>query len=113
MSAAARAYFTGCAALIGFAIAYALPIYAQLPHTFYDPVAHRWAWAVHLGPIPMGYIGQIVYGAAGALIAGGVGGLVTSRLRREPGERAWALAAAWALTAVLIVAAYFTWNNWP
>jgi len=109
----ARAYFMSCAALIGFALAYTLPIYARLPRTIYDPVARRWAWAVNLGPIPMGYLGQIIWGLAGALIGAGVAGLVLARLKREPSERAYALWAAWALTAVVIVGGYFTWNNWP
>ena len=110
---AARAYFVACGALIGFALTYTLPIYAQLPRTIYDPVARRWQWATNLGPIPMGYVGQIVWGVAGALIAGGLAGLVVSRMRREPSERAYGLWAAWALTAIAIVCAYFTWNNWP
>ena len=113
MKAAARVYFMTCAALVGFALAYALPIYARLPHHNYDPVARRWAWAVNLGPIPMGYVGQIVWGIAGALISGGVAGVALSRFRGEPSERAYGLWAAWSLTALLLVMAYFTWNNWP
>lgn len=112
-SAASRAYFIACGAVIGFALTYTLPIYAQLPHHFYDPVARRWQWARNLGPIPMGYVGQIVWGIAGALVAAGVAGLIVSRRTREPSERAYGLWAAWALTALAIVGAYFTWNNWP
>jgi hypothetical protein len=112
MSRPERTYFASCAALIGFALAYALPIYAHLPHHYYDPVAHRWAWATNLGPIPMGYVGQIGWGVAGALIAAGLALAITAR-RGEPSERAHALWAAWSLTAVAIVIAYFTWNNWP
>jgi hypothetical protein len=113
MTRAARAYFSGCVALIGFALTYALPIYARLPNTFYDPVAHRWALAVSLGPIPMGYFGQLAWGVAGALIAGGAARLVLGRVTREPSDRAFVLWGAWALTAVGIVLAYFAWNNWP
>jgi hypothetical protein len=113
MTSAARAYFAGCAALIGFALAYALPIYAGLPNSFYDPVARRWAFAVRMGPIPMGYVGQMVWGVAGALVAAGVAAALCSRVSREPSERAWGLWGAWALTAVVVVLAYFTWNNWP
>ena len=113
MKSSERAYFIGCAALIGFALAYALPIYTRLPHTFYDPVARRWAWAVNLGPIPMGYVGQILWGISGALVAGGATGLLVARAKKQASDRAFALAAAWALTAVAIVLGYFTWNNWP
>jgi hypothetical protein len=34
-------------------------------------------------------------------------------MKKEPGERAFVLATAWALTAIAIVIGYFTWNNWP
>jgi hypothetical protein len=110
---AARFYFGGCAALIGFALAYTLPIYARLPRSFYDPQARRWLWAANPGPIPMGYLGQIEWALAGALLAGGVAMTIVSRMRREPSDRAHALWAAWALTAVAVVIGYFTWNNWP
>lgn len=109
-----RIYYAACAALIGFALTYTLPIYAHLPRTFYDPVARRWFFAANSTPIPMGYIGQIVWGVAGAFIAAGVTMVLTSR--RAPGgpsERGAALGAAWALTAIAIVIGYFTWNNWP
>jgi hypothetical protein len=106
----ARAYFAGTSALIGFAIAYALPIYARLPHAFYDPIARRWLWTRVAGPIPMGYVGQLEWGVAGAVLAGA---LAAALVRREPSERAYGLFAAWALTAIAIVIGYFTWNNWP
>ena len=55
----ARVYYAACAALIGFALTYTLPIYAHLPRTYYDPVARRWFFAANSTPIPMGYVGQI------------------------------------------------------
>ena len=112
----ARAYYAACAALIGFALTYTLPIYAHLPRTYYDPVARRWFFAANSTPIPMGYVGQILWGIAGALIAAGVTMMVTARLRSStegPSERGAALGAAWALTALAIVIGYYTWNNWP
>lgn len=110
---AARIYFAACAALIGFALVYTLPVYARLPRSFYDPVNRRWFFAANATPIPMGYIGQIVWGVAGALIAAGATLALTARMQKEPSERAWALGAAWALTAIAIIIGYFTWNNWP
>lgn len=106
-----RVYFAVCAALIGFAVFYALPIYARLTRPFYDPVARRWFLADHAPPIPMGYVGQILWALVGALLLGGVTWALVGR--RAPSERAFALASAWALTAIAIVAGYFTWNNWP
>jgi hypothetical protein len=105
-------YFAACAALIGFALLYALPIYARLVRPYYDPVARHWFLADHAPPIPMGYVGQLAWALAGALVCGGAAWLATSG-GRAPSERVHALASAWALTALVIVAAYFTWNNWP
>jgi hypothetical protein len=33
--------------------------------------------------------------------------------RRSLSDGAVALGALWALTALALVGAYFTWNNWP
>jgi hypothetical protein len=107
-----RIYFLVCAALIGFALSYALPIYAHLRHHYYDPLAHRWLWTNNAGPVPLGFYGQQLFGLAGALLAGGVASLVT-RFRKPASERVQLLWGAWALTALGIVIGYFTWNNWP
>lgn len=109
----ARVFFGACAALIGFALFYTLPIYARLPRTFYDPVARRWFFAANATPIPMGYVGQIVWGIAGALVAAGVTMAIASRKKEAPSDRAFALGTAWTLTAIVIILGYFTWNNWP
>ena len=106
-------FYGVCAAIVGYAIMYTLPIYARLPRTFYDPLARRWFVASNAPPVPMGYYGQIVWGIAGALIAGGVTMMATSRIKSAPSERAFALGAAWTLTTIAIVLGYFTWNNWP
>lgn len=113
MKPAERVYFMSAAALIGYSLCYALPIYARLPRSIYDPVARRWQWAHNLGPIPMGYLGQVLWGIGGASIAALIAGAIASRMTRAPSDRAFGLWAAWSLTAVLLVAAYFTWNNWP
>jgi len=113
MSRGDRVYFTAAAALVGFALAYALPVYARLPTAYYDPVARRWGVGRELGPLPMGYLGLCAWGVAGALVAAALTALVVRRLRTPPSERAYVLAAAWALTIPALVVAYFTWNNWP
>jgi hypothetical protein len=108
-----RAYFVGCGALLGFVLAYVLPIYARLPKATYDPLLRRWAWAVSLGPIPMGYVGQCLWGLIGALVGAGVANVAIAGQRNEPSETVYGLFAAWVLTAIAIVGGYFTWNNWP
>jgi hypothetical protein len=108
---ALRDYLTGCAALIGYALGYALPIYAGLPRAIYDPIARRWLWAASAGPIPMSYLGQVLFGLFGALACGLIMRLIAPRLALS--ARGVRLAAAWALTALALSGAYFTWNNWP
>ncbi len=105
-------FLVACAGLIGFCLGYALPGYAKLPTLFYDPVGRAWHVAVRLGPIPMGYYGLVLYGGAGAILCGGLAAILR-RPASSLSERGFGLWAAWTLTAVLIVAAYFTWNNWP
>lgn len=113
MNARSRVYLVGCAALIGYAIGYALPAYARLPSLYYDPLARRFLFGARPGPLPMGYLGQVIDGVLGGLVAASVVALATMRGRAEPGESSLGLAAAWALTALALVGAYFTWNNWP
>jgi hypothetical protein len=113
MTRGARIYFAGCAALIAYALCYALPIYARLPRPFYDPIGHRWLFTAAAGPIPMGYVGQILYGAIAALAAAALTQLVCRRVRSQPSSETFGLFAAWTLTVVGIVGGYFTWNNWP
>ena len=103
-------FFACCAALIGYALFYALPIYAKLPRPFYDPVARQFYIAAKSTPIPMGYWGQISWAIGGALAFAG-GAFVVAR--RPPSARAFTLGAAWTLTTIAIVLGYFTWNNWP
>jgi hypothetical protein len=112
VSLSQRVYFIVCAALIGFSLFYALPIYAHLPHHYYDPVAHSWSWVSSAGPVPLGYFGQMAWALAGALLSAGIASAIT-RFLRSPSERAFLLWGAWALSAALIVLGYFTWNNWP
>ena len=115
MKRADRVFLSGCAGLIGFVLFYTLPVYVRLPSTFYDPVARRWHVALPgaLGPIPMGYLGQNIWGIAGALICAGIAAAASSLPGAHLSDRAHALFTAWTLTALGLVIAYFTWNNWP
>jgi hypothetical protein len=109
---APRAYLAGCAAIIGFALGYALPAFGRLANLYYDPIARRFLVGARPGPLPMGYLGQVLWGAGCALAGAGATWAVVGR-RRAPSESSLGLAAAWALTALVLVGAYFTWNNWP
>ncbi len=107
-------YLALAAAAVGWALGYALPVYARLPNVFYDPARRRFFVARSGGALPMGYYGQLLFAAAAALLLGGLA-FAASR-RRASGAisaRAIGLAAAWALTALALAFAWFTWNNWP
>ena len=106
-------YLAGCAAAIGAALGYALPAYAHLPNLYYDPIARRFLFGGRPGAIPMGYYGQLLYALAAAILCSAATYAIASRRRQPISVRAVGLAAAWALTALGLVAAYFTWNNWP
>lgn len=110
-----RRYLALAAAAIGWALGYALPVYARLPNAFYDPALRRFFIARSGGgALPMGYYGQLGWAAALACLAGGLVWAIARR--RRPGAisaRAIGLAAAWALTALALSAGWFAWNNWP
>jgi hypothetical protein len=107
-----RAYLVGAGAAIGFAVAYALPIVAGLPMVIYEPLAHRFSLGLPAGGVTLGYFGQVLWGLLGALFGAGVG-LGAARRDRPLTEATTILAGAWALTALVLVGAYFTWLNWP
>ena len=113
MSRAARAQLVICAALIGYAILYAVPPFSRLPNLLYDAPARRFLLGNRPVPVQLGYFGQLLYGAAGALGFGVVTYAVTARREREPSPSTQALFAAWALTFFTLVGVYFTWQNWP
>jgi hypothetical protein len=103
-------FLAACAAVIGYALGYTMPAYARLSRAFYDPITRHWFWGRAATPVPMGYVGQLLWAAGCALVAA-VAALLLAR--KPPSPRAYALGTAWTLTALAIVAAYFTWNNWP
>lgn len=107
------------AAVIGWALGYALPVYGRLPNLFYDPQHRVWFVGARTGTVPMGYYGQLLFALAGAALGVGIAALALVLRRRtggDPGPGAaggGGLWAAWMLTAIALVGAFFTWNNWP
>ena len=111
-----RAYLVGTGAMIGFALAYALPSVAGLPLVIYEPLAHRFSLGLPAGGVTLGYFGQVLWGLLGGLLGSLLGagmGFGAARRGRSLTEATSILAAAWALTALALVGAYFTWLNWP
>lgn len=104
-----RRYFAICGAIVGWALGVLLPQYGRWPSLWLDPQTHRWFFARSPGPIPIGYYGLILWGIAGAA----VGALAGAALARRRRDESFGLAAAWALTALVVAAAYYTFELWP
>jgi hypothetical protein len=109
-----RSYLAACSAVIGFALAYALCDYASLPRLLYAPV--EGVWQLERPPIgreEVGYLGLVLWGVGGALVAGLGASLVTRFIRRPVSRRILRLFGGWALTAVFLAGAFYTWSLWP
>jgi hypothetical protein len=108
-----RAYLAVCAGVVAYMLAYAGIDYGRLPHPTYFQLEREWRLVDRVPGLPSGYVGLWLGALAAALLAGGAtwAGL---RWRRAPvSDRAVGLALAWTITAVVLAAAYYTWNNWP
>lgn len=108
-----RTSLAACAALTAYMLAYVGTDYAKVPRLFYFPLTREWRLAVRAPGLPMGYVGLWAWAVAAAVVVGAAvyGGLA---FRARPiSARGMGLAAAWTLTAVLLAAGYYTWNNWP
>lgn len=109
-----RTYVVACAAVIGFAVAYALCDWAGWPRAVYAPLEGT----LRLERPPVGrdevsYLGMVAWGAGGALVAG-LAALAAARASRRPLASRWLrILGAWALTAVLLAGAFHTWSLWP
>ena len=104
-----RRYFALCGAIIGWALGVLIPQYGHWPTLWLDPERHRWFFARTAGPIPIGYYGLILWGILGTI----TGGLAGFALARRGRNESFGLAAAWALTAITVAAAYYTFELWP
>jgi hypothetical protein len=109
-----RTYLVACAAVIGFAVAYALCDWAGWPRLIYAPVEG----SLRMDHPPAGrdeisYLGMVAWGAGGAVVAS-IGALAALRFIRRPVASRWLrIFGAWALTAVLLAGAFHTWSLWP
>lgn len=103
-----------CAAVIGFALAYGLCDWSGWPRLNLDPYLGTWRW--ERGPtqrVPINYLGNLVWGVGGAAVGAGLAAGALRLWRRSLPSLVLDLAGAWALTAVALAGAYFTWTLWP
>lgn len=107
-------YVVACAGLIAGMVAACAADFGRWPRLMYLPYARRWLVGTESpGGIAMMYPGIVLWGVAAALGAAAVAaGLL--RWRRQPlPTAALRVTGAWAMTAGLLGAAYFTWMILP
>ena len=104
----------GCAAVIGWTIAYVLCDWGGWHRLTYDQYRGAWSWNTGPTPrIPINYMGIILWGIGGAAVAV-VLTLVGLRLWRRPlPSSVLDLGTAWAFTGVGLAGTYYTWSLWP
>jgi hypothetical protein len=105
-----RAHLAACAAIVGFAIVYFLADYAHLPRPIFAPGDGTWRWASRATGLAMGYYGQWGEASLAGALAGGATYLISAARKSPVRERTLALAFAWAATAFVIAAGWFTWQ---
>jgi len=108
-----RAYVIATCAVIGGALAYTLCDWGSWPKLTYLPITGELALHAPPDAVAMAYPGIALWGACGAA-CGALAGALLARIARRPWpDRTLQLFGAWAITAILLAGAYYTWNLWP
>ncbi len=108
-----RAYVIATCAIIAAVFAYAACDWARWPRLTYLPVTGEWTLSAPAGAVAVTYLGVVLWGLGG-LCVGAIIGAAICRIWNKPlGDRMISLLGAWAITAVLLVGAYYTWSMWP
>ena len=112
MSRAHRAYVIAMSAIIGGAFAYAACEWGRWPRLTYMPLTGD--VALHpRGNVAITYLGVVAWGIGGALAGALVGALLVRLVPRPWPPLVYRLFGAWAITAILLAGAYFTWTLIP
>lgn len=112
MSRGHRAYVIAMCAIIGGAFAYAASDWGRWPRLLYLPLSGELMTAP-TGAIAIHYAGLIAWGTGGACTGALVGAVACRVVPRQWPVRVYQLLGAWAITAMLLAAAYFLWSLWP
>jgi hypothetical protein len=110
---AQRAFVIAMCATIGGAFAYAACDWGQWPRLAYLPLQRAFAMPAPAGTIAMMYWGIMLWGLGGAVVGALVGIVACAAWRRPWPDRALQLLGGWAITAIVLAGAYYTWNLWP
>jgi hypothetical protein len=97
-------------ATVVFAIAFVLPMFAETSVPWYYPLERRWAFEVKPTGLAMDFYGRMIHAALAATIAFVVAVAVGGRKKTAFQPRTLGLFTAWAMTATLLVIAYFAWT---
>jgi hypothetical protein len=108
-----RAVIVATCAVIGGAFAYAACDWGQWPRVTYLPVRGEVTMHAPSGAVAMTYLGNVAWGLGGAAVGALAGALACAVARRPWPDRRIQLFGAWAITAILLAGAYFTWITWP
>lgn len=107
-----RAYVIAMCAIIGAAFAYAACEWGQWPRLLYLPLREEFTFE-STNAIAIFYLGLVAWGLGGLVVGGAIGALLCTLMPRPWPSQRLQLFGAWAITAVLLAAGYFTWGLWP
>ena len=97
-------------AVIGGAFAYAACDWGQWRRLTYLPITHELVWHAPAGAVAIVYPGTVLWGLGGAI----TGALVGVVLAGRPwSARVLQLFGGWAIAAIVLAGAYYTWSLWP
>lgn len=96
-------------ATVVFAIMFVLPMFYESSVPWYYPLERRWAFEVKPTGLAMDFYGRLIHASLAATVAFVITALV-GRKKQSFEPRTLGLCTAWALTATLLVIAYFAWT---
>ena len=108
-----RAFVIACCALIGGAFAYAACDWGRWPVLSYLPQIGELTFSPPPGAIAITYLGVVAWGLGGLACGALVGALLCTIAKRPWSPRMLQRFGAWAITAILLAGAYYTWNLGP
>ena len=108
-----RAYIIAMCAIIGGAFAYTACDWGRWPRLFYHPLRGHIVMKTRGSAIDIGYLGIFAWGIGGAAAGIVVGAVMCALVRRRWADRTLHLFGAWAITAIVLAGAYYTWNLYP
>lgn len=112
MPRAQRAYVIAMSAIIAGAFAYAACDWGRWPRVTFLPLRDELALQPSAA-VSVTYLGGVAWGLSGMITGALVGALLCRAAPRPWPDRVLRLFGAWALTAILLAGAYFTWALWP